>query len=75
MLKNICKLECIVNEKSYQLLCDMDSPIECVKAALEEFQKYVLNIEENIKAQMKEKDEANEPLDSLEEKPEELNVG
>jgi len=51
MLKNISKLECVVNEKPYQLLCDMDSPLECVKEALFQFQKYIGQVEDQVKAQ------------------------
>jgi hypothetical protein len=50
MIKNISRLECKVNEKIYQLLCDMDSPLEHVKHALFEFIKYVELVEDSIKA-------------------------
>lgn len=49
MLKNITKLECAVNEKIYQFLCDQDSPIEHVKEALFQFGKYIGQIEDNIR--------------------------
>ena len=49
MLKNISRLECIVNEKIYHLSCDNDSPLEHVKEALFQFQKYVGHIEDKIK--------------------------
>lgn len=51
MLKNIIKLECKIGEKMYQLLCDNDSPLEHLKEVLFQFQKYVGQIEDNIKAQ------------------------
>jgi hypothetical protein len=53
MLKNISKLECKIGEKSYQLLCEMDSPTGDVKQALFEFLKYVGQVEDAIKASQK----------------------
>lgn len=65
MLKNISRLECKVNDKTYQLLCDMDSPIEHVKEALFQFQKYIGFVEDQIKQQQEEKklSEDNKPED------------
>lgn len=60
MIKNISKLECIVNEKPYQLLCDMDSPLECVKEALFQFQKYIGQIEDQVKAQQEQEQKKSE---------------
>ena len=50
MLKNISRLECSVNDKIYHLTCDHDSPLEHVKEALFQFQKYVGKVEDEIKA-------------------------
>jgi hypothetical protein len=50
MLKNISRLECKVFERTYQLFCEMDSPVEHVKQALFEFIKYVGQVEDAIKA-------------------------
>ena len=50
MLKNISKLEVKINEKVYQFLCDMDSPLEHVKEALFQFSKYAGQLEDAIKA-------------------------
>lgn len=50
MLKNISRLETKINEKNYQFLCDMDSPLPEVKEALFQFVKYVGQIEDQIKA-------------------------
>lgn len=50
MLKNISRLENKINEKTYQFLCDMDSPLPEVKEALFQFIKYVGQIEDQIKA-------------------------
>lgn len=52
MLKNIAKLEVQMGEKTYQLLCDNDSPLEHLKEALFQFQKYVGQCEDNAKAQI-----------------------
>jgi hypothetical protein len=51
MIKNISRLEHVINEKLYHFTCDMDSPIENVKDALFQFMKYVGQIEDNIKQQ------------------------
>ena len=51
MLKNLSRLECIVNEKAYHLFCDIDSPLECVKEALFQFQKYIGQVEDAVKQQ------------------------
>jgi hypothetical protein len=51
MLKNLSRLECIVADKSYQLLCDIDSPLESVKEALFQFQKYIGQVEDAVKKQ------------------------
>jgi hypothetical protein len=52
MLNNISKLELKVGEKTYQFLCDNDSPLNDIKEAIFQFQKYVGVIEDQIKAQM-----------------------
>ena len=59
MLKNISRLENKINEKTYQFLCDMDSPLPEVKEALFQFVKYVGQIEDQIKAKQEQ-----EKLDS-----------
>ncbi len=57
MLKNISKLEVQVNDKIFQLLCDADSPIASVKESLFQFQKYIGQVEDQIKA-VKDQEEA-----------------
>lgn len=52
MLKNIIKLELQVAEKTYQFLCDNDSPIEHIKEVLFQLQKYIGQCEDNAKAQL-----------------------
>jgi len=51
MLKNISKLEVEIENRIYQLLCDNDSPLQHVKGALFQFQKYIGHIEDQAKAQ------------------------
>lgn len=51
MLKNISKLEYKIGERLYQLILDNDSPIDHVKEALFQFQKYIGQIEDQVKAQ------------------------
>jgi hypothetical protein len=70
MLKNIIKLEMLVNGKPYQLLCDNDSPLEHVKEALFQFQKYIGQVEDNIKAQQQAaKSESEKNASASEEDP------
>lgn len=71
MLKNLSKLEVQVGEKVYQLLCDMDSPLEHVKEALFQFQKYIGQIEDNVKAQQAQK-EAEQTPKPVEDKIEQI---
>lgn len=47
----LTKLEFKIVEKIYNFTCAPDSPIEHVKEALFQFQKYVGHIEDAIKAQ------------------------
>lgn len=49
MLKDICKLEHVVGQRVYHLLCDRDSPINEVKDALLEFLKFLGKIEDQAK--------------------------
>jgi hypothetical protein len=50
MLSNLVKLEVKIGEKVFQFLSDHDASIELVKEAVFQFQKYVGNIEDQIKA-------------------------
>ena len=72
MLKNISQLESVIEGKVHHFLCDSDSPLTHVKEALFQFQKFVGQIEDNIKSQQeaaKAKEEADKA--ALEEpKPE-----
>jgi len=67
MLKNISTLECQIGEKWYRLLCDMDSPLPDVKECLIQFQRFVQQIEEDVKKERErlekeKKDKENEQL-------------
>ncbi len=63
MLKNIVRIEFTVADKIYHLTCDSDSPIEHIKEALFQMQKYVGQIEDNIKAQLAAQKEAEKPVE------------
>lgn len=60
MLKNISKLEIQVGEKVFQFLCDMDSPLDNVKEALFQFQKYIGQVEDQVKAQTQKAEQQSE---------------
>lgn len=74
MLKNKTQLEAILNEKTYHFLCDMDSPLNHVRAALHQFLGFVDQIEESARKAQAEADEKLqeeskvEPLDPVKEK-------
>ncbi len=65
MLKNIVKLEITIAEKTYQFLCDNDSPIEHIKEVLFQLQKYIGQCEDSAKAQLAEKEAAKEQKEPL----------
>jgi hypothetical protein len=52
MLKNIVRLEFTVADKVYHFMCDNDAPIEHIKEALFQCQKYIGQVEDNIRAQI-----------------------
>lgn len=51
MLKNLCQLECVIDNMSVRLLCDNNTPLPALKEALFQFQKYIGAIEDAAKAQ------------------------
>ena len=51
MLKNLCRLESKVNDRTVHLYCDNDAPLEYVKESLFQFLKYIGQIEDQVKAQ------------------------
>lgn len=52
MLKTIAKLEHVIGDRVYHMLCDHDSPLNEVKDALNQFIAYVIKVE-NIAAEAK----------------------
>lgn len=52
MLKDIVRLEFIVADKIYHFVCDNDSPLSHIKEALFQCQKYIGQVEDNVKAQL-----------------------
>jgi hypothetical protein len=54
MIKNITKLEHKIGERTYQFLCDNDSPLGECHDAISKFKSYVVEL-------IKSKDEAQEP--------------
>ncbi len=51
MLKNLARLEHIVEDKAVQLFCDHDTPLEIIKDALFQFGKFIGRIEDQVKEQ------------------------
>lgn len=51
MLKNCTRLECVVNDKTGQFYCDMDTPLAVAKEMIFQFQKYIGLVEDQLKAQ------------------------
>ncbi len=78
MLKNLSQLKAVVNGKEYIYNCDIDAPLQDVKESLFQFQKYIGQVEDNIKAQQeaqaaekaKQEAEASCPVPVAEVKPE-----
>lgn len=52
MLTQISKLEVKIENKVYSFICDQDSPLNQLKEALFQFQKYVGQVEDHVKAQI-----------------------
>lgn len=46
MIKNISQLEVTINDKVVRLLTDMDTDINIVRAACEQFQQFVDHVEQ-----------------------------
>ena len=51
MLKNLSQLTHTIAGKAYTFVCDVDSTLENIKESLFQFQKYVGQIEDQVKAQ------------------------
>jgi hypothetical protein len=71
MLKNIAKLEYTIGTRSYQLLCDSDSPTNELKEALCQFMKFVGYVEDQAaakqQASQQEENTTTEGIDGEEE--------
>lgn len=50
MLKNISKLEHVIEGKVYSFLCEMDASLVHVKESLFQFQKFIGQVEDQHKA-------------------------
>jgi hypothetical protein len=50
MLKNLASLECKIENREIKLFCDNDCPLPHLKEALFQFQKYLGQIEDQVKA-------------------------
>ena len=50
MMKNITRLEHIIDGKIYHFTCDIDSPLQAVKEALFQFIKFSGTVEDQAKA-------------------------
>jgi hypothetical protein len=51
MLKNIVRIESTISERTRHWYLDNDCPLNIAKEMLFQFQKYIGNIEDNVKAQ------------------------
>ena len=67
MLKNLCQLEHVVENHVCRFICDNDAPLNVLKEALFQFQKYIGQVEDAAKAQQ----EQNKTEEKSEDKPEE----
>ena len=65
MLKNMCKLECQIENKTYQFICDNDSPLNHAKDALIKFLQYVGQIEDQVKAQQEAAKAEEKPVEQV----------
>ena len=74
MLKNVTRLECIVDGKTAHFYCDNDTPLHVAKEMLFQFQKYVGHVEDNARAQYEAAKEKEEADSNVESKIEELKV-
>jgi hypothetical protein len=71
MLKNIVRIEFQIVDRVYHFLCDNDSPIEHIKEAIFQMQKYIGQVEDNVKAQLAAQKEAEEKKPEDDQKVEE----
>lgn len=70
MLKNLSQIEFIVDDKTGRFICDIDTPLIAVKEMLFQIQKYIGQIEDNIRKQQEEqKKEETPPVEEVNEEP------
>jgi hypothetical protein len=70
MLQNVLKLECKIGEKLCQLFLDQSFSTAEVKEALFQFQKYIGQVEDQMKAQQVAKEQEEAAKAATEAKPE-----
>jgi alanyl-tRNA synthetase len=68
MHKNISRIECTVGERIYNFDCSVDSPIADAKEALFQIQKYLGQLEDNIKVLQEEQKKKDEEIAAAKEK-------
>lgn len=66
MIRNVSQLELKIEDRTYRLNCEIDSPLSHVKEALLKFIQHIGQIEDQINAKKKE-----EEAKALEEQPKE----
>jgi hypothetical protein len=71
MLKNLSSLVHTIQEKTYQFICDQDSPLDNVEEALFQFLNYVRQVKEAVKAQAAKAQESKDSTETKEEVPKE----
>lgn len=73
MLKNLSRLEHVIGNKVYHLVCDHDSPLVEIKEALNQFMAFVINVEKNVAAAqaVKEEEKVAVPDEKIVEMPKE----
>lgn len=71
MLKNLIRLQHVVGDNVYQLICDPTSPISEIRVALQKFSEYVDQVERNAKAPLPIAPTPPEQQPISEEKPDE----
>lgn len=67
MMKNIIRIEFAIVDKVYHFMCDSDSPIEHIKEALFQCQKYIGAVEDQLRAQMAAKAAEQAPVQAQEQ--------
>jgi hypothetical protein len=71
MIKNLSRLESIIDGKVGHFTCDVDTPLHSVKEMLFQFQKYIGQIEDAVKASQEKEKSSNEEPKIEEEVPKE----